>query len=427
MLKRTLTLTAFALSFTTVGCGGKTDSDGTDSGTPVSVDADDDGFTDDVDCDDSNAAINPDADEVCDGVDNNCDEVVDTDAVDAGTWYADADADGFGDVADAGTLSCEMPSTMTADNTDCDDGNADINSDADEVCDGVDNNCDTVVDTDAIDQGTWYADTDGDGYGDMNDAGTLACEMPANMSADNTDCDDASAVLNPSDADADGTSSCDGDCDDTDSTLNTLDGDADGVSSCDGDCDDTDSAYTDVCPQASCADILAADSTSVDGLYLIDYGSGPMDLYCDMTGGGVTIENFGFGPHTDTFTGWEWIDHAEFAGFAVSDAMAHFYTANGGLENLDPGFNSDNCCIVSADINSNTPYYSFEGGRYMYPANSSDGSMNCNSGYSESLMLLWAWDTSTTWSTLTQAQVQNVGTSDECGINANPGICIQRW
>jgi len=427
MLKRTLTLTAFALSFTTVGCGGKTDSDGTDSGTPVSVDADDDGFTDDVDCDDSNAAINPDADEVCDGVDNNCDEVVDTDAVDAGTWYADADADGFGDVADAGTLSCEMPSTMTADNTDCDDGNADINSDADEVCDGVDNNCDTVVDTDAIDQGTWYADTDGDGYGDMNDAGTLACEMPANMSADNTDCDDASAVLNPSDADADGVSSCDGDCDDTDSTLNTLDGDADGVSSCDGDCDDTDSAYTDVCPQASCADILAADSTSVDGLYLIDYGSGPMDLYCDMTGGGVTIENFGFGPHTDTFTGWEWIDHAEFAGFAVSDAMAHFYTANGGLENLDPGFNSNNCCIVSADINSNTPYYGFDGNSYMYPANSSTGNMNCNSTYSESLMQLFDPFQSATWSTLTQTEVQNVGTYGSCSTNGNPGIFIQRW
>jgi hypothetical protein len=425
MLKRTLTLTAFALSFTTVGCGDKPGSDATDSSTPVSVDADDDGFTADEDCDDSDAAINPDADEICDGVDNNCDEVVDTDAVDAGTWYADTDADGFGDAA-SGTVSCEMPSTMTADNTDCDDGNADINSDADEVCDGVDNNCDTVVDTDAVDQGTWYADTDGDGYGDMNDAGTLACEMPANTSADNTDCDDTSAVLNPSDTDTDGVSSCDGDCDDTDSTLNTLDSDADGMSSCDGDCDDTEAAYTDVCPQPSCADILAADSTSVDGLYLIDYGSGPMDLYCDMTGGGVTIENFGLGPYTDTFTGWEWIDHAEFTGFAVSDAMAHFYTANGGLENLDPGFNSDNCCIVSADIKSNTPYYAFEGGVYMYPANA-DGTQNCSRTYKDAVMQLWLQDTETTWSSLTQAQVQDVGTSSKCQISANPGIFIQRW
>jgi hypothetical protein len=382
MLKRTLTLTAFALSFTTVGCGDKPGTDGTDSGTPVSVDADDDGFTDDVDCDDSNAAINPDADEICDGVDNNCDEVVDTEAVDAGTWYADTDADGFGDAADAGTLSCEMPSSMTADNTDCDDGNADINSDADEVCDGVDNNCDTVVDTDAIDQATWYADTDGDGYGDMNDAGTLACEMPADMTADNTDCDD------------------------------------------------TDAAYTAVCPQASCADILAADASSVDGLYLIDYGSGPMDLYCDMTGGGVTIENFGIGPYSGKFAGWEWIDHAEFAGFAVSDSMAHFYTKNGGLENLDPGFGSGNCCIISADVKSATPFYSFDGQDYMYPANA-DGTENCdytNAGsYTDPIMMLYQWHMGSAFSTLTQSQVQNVGASNECSISGNPGIFIQRW
>ncbi len=48
------------------------------------------------DCDDSSAEISPEADEVCDDVDNNCDGIVDEDeAVDAQTFYADWDKDGY--------------------------------------------------------------------------------------------------------------------------------------------------------------------------------------------------------------------------------------------------------------------------------------------------------------------------------------------
>jgi hypothetical protein len=219
--------------------------------------------------------------------------------------------------------------------------------------------------------------------------------------------------------------SCGGtDCDDSDSSLTPEDADGDGYSTCDGDCDDSDANYTLVCSQSSCADILSADSTSVDGIYSLDYGSGPMDLYCDMTGGGVTIENFGFGPHTDTFSGWEFMDHTEFTGFAVSDAMAYFYTTNGGLENLDQGFNSSNCCIVSAG--SGSPYYGFAGSTYMYPANS-NGTVNCNGTYNDSLIMLTNGSSSVAFSSLTQAQVQNVNTYSSCAISGNPGIFIQRW
>ena len=61
------------------------------------------GFVEDnTDCDDVNALNNPMGTEVCDGVDNNCDGAVD-DADPAvvfdsdDVWYADTDADGFGD------------------------------------------------------------------------------------------------------------------------------------------------------------------------------------------------------------------------------------------------------------------------------------------------------------------------------------------
>ncbi|MDP2316603.1 MAG: putative metal-binding motif-containing protein [Pseudomonadota bacterium] len=66
-------------------------------------------LADATDCDDTQAAVNPAATEVCNATDDDCDGVVDEDdAADASTWYADADADGFGDAA-ASVLACAAP------------------------------------------------------------------------------------------------------------------------------------------------------------------------------------------------------------------------------------------------------------------------------------------------------------------------------
>ena len=64
-----------------------------------------------------------------------------------------------------------------------------------EVCDGVDNDCDGEVD-EGLDQ-TWYADTDGDGFGDLGNTLT-ACSQPLGYVLDTSDCDDANAAINPS-------------------------------------------------------------------------------------------------------------------------------------------------------------------------------------------------------------------------------------
>ena len=203
------------------------------------VDLDGDGVGAAEDCDDSDAAVYPGADELCDGVDNDCDGRVDVDAVDAATWYLDSDGDGYG--TGEGTQACEAPFGTVELDGDCDDGdtayhpgaaeddctdpadyNCDgsvgyadadgdgfaaceecddaspgVNPDAAEVCDGVDNNCDGEVDEDsAVDAGTWYTDSDSDGYGDPSSA-SVSCEAPSGAVADSSDCDDGSAEVNP--------------------------------------------------------------------------------------------------------------------------------------------------------------------------------------------------------------------------------------
>ena len=47
---------------------------------------------------------------------------------------------------------------------DCDDNNALIYPSADEICDGIDNNCNDIIDEDVMT--TYYQDLDGDGFGD---------------------------------------------------------------------------------------------------------------------------------------------------------------------------------------------------------------------------------------------------------------------
>ncbi len=156
-------------------------------------DLDGDGFLSSVDCDDDDPDLHPGVDELCNDVDDDCDGSVDEDPVDGETFYADDDADGYGDPHD-GQEACERPDGWLADSNDCDDADATVHPDAEEVCDGVDNDCNGVVDDG--DGDTWYADTDGDGYGDIT-AALLACTQPSGHVADDTDCDDGDGAVHP--------------------------------------------------------------------------------------------------------------------------------------------------------------------------------------------------------------------------------------
>ena len=106
-------------------------------------------IADDSDCDDADAAVHPGATEVCDGgIDNDCNGLADdadsgVDTSTMSTFYADADADGYGDL-DTTTATCAVPTGYTADDSDCDDTDSAVSPAALEICgDGIDNDCST--------------------------------------------------------------------------------------------------------------------------------------------------------------------------------------------------------------------------------------------------------------------------------------------
>ena len=55
------------------------------------------------------------------------------------------DLDGDGHGSENGTLELFVPLGYSTSKRDCDESNAGVHPDADEVCDGIDNDCDTHI------------------------------------------------------------------------------------------------------------------------------------------------------------------------------------------------------------------------------------------------------------------------------------------
>lgn len=169
---------------------------------------------DSTDCDDSNPAIHPGADELCNGLDNNCNGTIGDNAVDAPTWYGDADGDGYG-TPFVSLTQCDQPTGYVASFLDCNDNNAAMNPGEAEVCDGLDNDCNGTVDVNAVDVPTWYLDSDLDGYGE-NSITLTGCAQPNGFAAAGGDCDDGNEFVNPGVAETCGNftdDNCDGNTD----------------------------------------------------------------------------------------------------------------------------------------------------------------------------------------------------------------------
>jgi hypothetical protein len=313
------------------------------------------------DCRDDLSTVAPGATEVCNARDDDCNGLIDDGAIDQITVYEDADGDGFGGLS---LLACEVLLDQTAIGGDCDDadpntwpGAPEVCGDAErqdcsafspydcdsdgadgvawggddcddtdpavhvggtETCNGVDDDCDELLDGDDPDVDPqsfpdWYLDLDADGYGVNVLVAASTCTPPAFTASNTLDCDDTRALVSPEAAEA-----CNGrddDCDgaiDEEATADVVtwyyDGDGDGagdplntlVDQCippadepwtdlGGDCDDADPTRGPLAPET-----CNAIDDNCDGL--IDDEDPSISLnapiwYADADGDGFGLES----------------------------------------------------------------------------------------------------------------------------------------
>jgi len=106
-------------------------------------------------------------------------------------YYLDNDGDGFGNDTQS-TIACTAPSGYVSNGIDCNDNNANIYPGNVESCDGIDNDCNTLIDECCT---TYYIDNDEDGYG--GNTTIQSCYQLFNYVTNNNDCDDNNANTNP--------------------------------------------------------------------------------------------------------------------------------------------------------------------------------------------------------------------------------------
>ena len=277
-------------------CDGEIDEPGSLDCTPYYRDGDDDGWGDPTDvlclcapglghetlrggdCDDDAPGVNPDATETCNGVDDDCSGGADEDGTDGCLLrYRDGDRDGFGVETRARCLCAVAAPWDAVVGGDCDDEAPSLHPDAVEACNGVDDDCDDVVDEeDATGCLPYYADVDGDGHGDP-DAGACLCGPDlAHPRSTARDCDDDDPAAHPGGTEAcgGGDEDCDGVTDEADAVGCAdwwVDEDEDGFgvpysvrclcapeppfrALAGGDCDDDDPAWTPYAVEACATD-----------------------------------------------------------------------------------------------------------------------------------------------------------------------------
>lgn len=83
------------------------------------------------------------AEETCDNLDNDCNGIIDNGVLI--NYYQDVDLDTYGNPLNI-QQACKAPTGYVKDNTDCDDNNEDVNPGVIEICNGIDDNCDGIID-----------------------------------------------------------------------------------------------------------------------------------------------------------------------------------------------------------------------------------------------------------------------------------------
>ena len=198
-------------------CDGQIDEAGAAGCTTYYQDVDQDGFGDSLvsaclcaadglftatvggDCSDADAAVGPGGDEVCNGADDDCDGQIDeAGALGCITLHQDKDGDGYGNPNASQCLCGPTGDYLVTDATDCIDVNVSVHPGALETCNGLDDDCNGVID-DGAQAGclSFYADEDGDGWGDPTKTACLCAASAPYVVLQGGDCYDLDPDINP--------------------------------------------------------------------------------------------------------------------------------------------------------------------------------------------------------------------------------------
>lgn len=226
----------------------------TNKSNPLVPDMDHDGWDQLTDCNDFDPHINPAAKEICNSndeyIDDNCDGVILYFSASSpyGLGFFDNDLDGFGGTSypvqsevinfcedftgwsdnfydcddddpevniiheeiidgkdnDCNSLIDDMTFIFDDDmdgyseyDGDCNDANYYIYPGAEEFWNGIDDDCDLIIDNNAIMIGIWYEDKDFDGFGDINAEPIESIFKLDGYSQTNDDCDDNNSLIHP--------------------------------------------------------------------------------------------------------------------------------------------------------------------------------------------------------------------------------------
>jgi hypothetical protein len=129
------------------------------------------------------------------------------------------------------------------------------------------------------------------------------------------------------------------------------------------------------------------------------------------------------GDYTASFSGFTMVSVADLNDPVIQQAFVFLYNEQGSaLNNLNPGWNSGNCCIKLAEHISSFSYLTI-GGEYLYPA-SVMNVMNCNGGYFDPQYRFILADFSFTFSPAPMPtnyfQLNPAGTTNLCSDSNNP-------
>jgi len=127
-------------------------------------------------------------------------------------WYRDSDGDHYG-AANMTRRATEQPAGFVVNKRDCDDSHETVYPFAKELADGLDNNCNGKID-EGLAETRFYADRDGDGFGNPGDS-LLDARRPEGYVENSLDCDDSRAEDHPGAAEVadDRDNDCDGNVD----------------------------------------------------------------------------------------------------------------------------------------------------------------------------------------------------------------------